>query len=277
MKMHKMLVEGLHDSALDPFVRMTDHELRSKREQSEGIMLVESKFAINVALSSGVEPISMLIDERHEQAVREMLEGIEGDATVPVYSLPREDLSEVVGFNVTRGYFCAMRRPDEPELDEVLASAANIAVLVDVVDTTNVGAIFRSAAALGAGGVVLLGGCADPLSRRSIRVSMGTVFQVPWVRVGPPDEAGAAKALGLIREAGFACVGMALDDEAIPLGHERLKGLGRRAVVLGGEGFGIPPEALAVCDEKVMIPMANGVDSLNVAASSAVAFWELFK
>ena len=264
---------GLADQRLVAYVSLTDHELRQSLEESDGLMVVESRFAIEVALREGVEPVSLLVDERHLDVVCAMLRSVDRPGEVPVFALGREELSKVVGFKVTRGYFCLCQRPKPLAAGEVLAGARHVAVIANVTDTSNVGAIFRSAAALGADAVAVMPTCADPWSRRAIRVSMGTVFQVPWVRLAGDGVAAVRE----LQAAGLSCCAMALDEGALPLGDERLRALGRLAVLFGGEGYGLGGDVVAACDAVAMIPMTNGVDSLNVAASSAVAFWELFR
>ena len=258
---------------LDVFARLTDTRLRNQAEPEKGIFIAESPKVITTALDAGYEPISFLMEHRH----------IEGDAApllarcpdVTVYTGSRDLLRQLTGFALTRGVLCAMRRPALPGVETVCAGARRIAVLEGVVDSTNVGAIFRSAAALGIDGVLLTPTCCDPLCRRAIRVSMGTVFQIPWTWIGAAaadwPEAGMAR----LRELGFATAAMALSDRSVSLRDPALAAEPRLAVLLGAEGDGLSHQTIAACDYTVRIPMAHGVDSLNVAAASAVAFWQL--
>lgn len=263
----------LDDERLDAFARLTDRQLRGALEAERGILVAESRLVVEVALEAGVVPLAFLANERQLAACADLL-GRAGDE-VPVYVLPDEEMARLTGYQVTRGLLCAMRRPPERPFDEVVAGARRVAALEDLVDVTNVGALFRSAAALGADAVVLSPGCADPLNRRSVRVSMGTVFQVPWARAEKgtwPD-----KTFSDLRGRGFSCWAMALGPDAVPIDDPTLELGEKRALLFGSEGPGLSERALAACDRRLVIPMANGVDSLNVAASSAVAFWHLFR
>ena len=254
---------------LDVYTRLTQAQLRNRLEPEKGLFIAESPKVIGTALSAGLEPVSFLMEQRH----------ITGDAAsllarfpdVPVYTAERELLARLTGYTLTRGVLCAMRRPAPKSPTEVIAGAKRIAVLEGVVDATNIGAIFRSAAALGMDAVLLSPTCCDPLTRRAVRVSMGTVFQLPWATFDIWPNGGMA----LLRGAGFATCAMALRDDSLALGDERLNSLPKLAIVLGAEGDGLANGTIAACDYTVRIPMAHGVDSLNVAAASAVAFWEL--
>lgn len=252
---------------LDVYARLSERELLRCDEPLEGLFIAESPKVITRALDAGYEPTSLLLEPKHiEGEARELV----ARCDVPVYTAPLDVLTKLVGFRLTRGVLCAMRRKPEPPLAEVCASARRVAVLEDVMNPTNVGAIFRSAAALGMDAVLLTRGCADPLYRRAARVSMGNVFLVPWTRVGA-DWSGALRCLG------FKTAAMALSDESVPLGDPTVAAEPRLAVVLGTEGDGLAAKTIADCDYTVRIPMRRGVDSLNVAAASAVAFWELGK
>ncbi len=254
---------------LDVFARLTQAQLRNRLEPEKGLFIAESPKVIGTALSAGLEPVSFLMEQRH----------ITGDAAsllarfpdVPVYTAERELLARLTGYTLTRGVLCAMRRPAPKSPSSVIADARRVAVLEGVVDATNIGAIFRSAAALGMDAVLLSPTCCDPLTRRAVRVSMGTVFQLPWATFDIWPNGGMA----LLRGAGFATCAMALRDDSLALGVERLNSLPKLAIVLGAEGDGLANGTIAACDYTVRIPMAHGVDSLNVAAASAVAFWEL--
>jgi len=270
--MTMLRLDMLDDPRLDAYVRLTDRQLRNRLEPERGILVVESRIAVEVALGEGLVPLSLLVDEVRLAHNQDLVESLGEDC--PVFVLGHDEMSRLTGYNVTRGLLCAMRRPRAREVSEVLAGAGNVAVLENLVDITNVGAVFRSAAALGADAVLLSPKCADPLCRRAVRVSMGTVFQVPWARVD--ERAWPCGIAHDLHERGFSCLALALDDSAVAIDSPGLAGQGRRALFFGSEGYGLSDEALAACDQKVIIPMSNGVDSLNVAASSAVAFWELF-
>ncbi|MEI3078040.1 MAG: RNA methyltransferase [Oscillospiraceae bacterium] len=254
---------------LDVYARLTQAQLRNRLEPEKGLFIAESPKVIGTALNAGLTPVSFLMEQRH----------ITGDAAsllarfpdVPVYTAERELLARLTGYTLTRGVLCAMRRPAPKSPAEVIAGARRVAVFEGVVDATNIGAIFRSAAALGMDAVLLSPTCCDPLTRRAVRVSMGTVFQLPWATFDIWPNGGMA----LLRGAGFATCAMALRDDSLALGDERLNSLPKLAIVLGAEGDGLANGTIAACDYTVRIPMAHGVDSLNVAAASAVAFWEL--
>lgn len=254
---------------LDVYARLTQAQLRNRLEPEKGLFIAESPKVIGTALSAGLEPVSFLMEQRH----------ITGDAAsllarfpdVPVYTAERELLARLTGYTLTRGVLCAMRRPVPTTPADVIAGARRVAVLEGVVDATNIGAIFRSAAALGMDAVLLSPTCCDPLTRRAVRVSMGTVFQLPWATF----DTWPAGGMEILRGAGFATCAMALRDDSLALGDERLNSLPKLAIVLGAEGDGLANGTIAACDYTVRIPMAHGVDSLNVAAASAVAFWEL--
>ena len=254
---------------LDVYARLTQAQLRNRLEPEKGLFIAESPKVIGTALDAGLTPVSFLMEQRH----------ITGDAAsllarfpdVPVYTASRELLARLTGYTLTRGVLCAMRRPAPKSPSSVIADARRVAVLEGVVDATNIGAIFRSAAALGMDAVLLSPTCCDPLTRRAVRVSMGTVFQLPWATF----DTWPAGGMEILRGAGFATCAMALRDDSLALGDERLNSLPKLAIVLGAEGDGLANGTIAACDYTVRIPMAHGVDSLNVAAASAVAFWEL--
>ena len=267
--LHIIEVTDLAAPELDVYARLTEAQLRNRLEPDKGVFIAESPKVIATALDAGYEPLSLLMERRH----------IEGDAQpilarcggIPVYTAERETLARLTGFELTRGVLCAMRRPRLPSVEEVCARARRVAVLEGIVDHTNVGAIFRSAAALGIDAVLVTPTCCDPFYRRAVRVSMGTVFQLPWATFDIWPNGGMA----LLRGAGFATCAMALRDDSLALGDERLNSLPKLAIVLGAEGDGLANGTIAACDHTVRIPMAHGVDSLNVAAASAVAFWQL--
>lgn len=267
-------VTDLSDERLDVFMRLTDHQLRSDVEQGQSLMVVESPFALEVALRTGAQPVAFLLDERHAAQMAPLLETVPSE--VPIFLATREQMTQVVGFRVTRGVMGAFRRPEPRGLDEVIAGARRIAVFEGLVDVSNVGAAFRSAAAFGVDAVLLDATCADPLARRSIRVSMGTVLQVPWARLSAEGECGWPQpVIGRLQEEGFYVLALALEEDALPLDDPSIAAHDRIALVFGSEGWGISRQALDACDVAAIIPMAPGVDSLNVAAASAVTFWEL--
>jgi tRNA G18 (ribose-2'-O)-methylase SpoU len=257
------------DVRLEPYVRLTDRQLRNRLEPAMGVLVAESEKVIRVALDAGVRPLSMLLEARWLDVMGDVIQALEPD--VPVYVLPHDEIGRLTGYNVTRGALCAMRRPEPSGVASVLEGSRRVAVIEDVVDVTNVGAIFRSAAALDVDAVLLSPRCADPLNRRAVRVSMGTVFQVPWARFPEWSE----PAMLTLADAGFTTAALALSDDSIPLGSSRLQGIDRLALLLGTEGDGLSRKAVSAADLVVRIPMSHGVDSLNVAAASAVAFWEL--
>ncbi len=251
---------------LDVYARLTEAQLLNRFEPKKGMFIAESPKVIMRALDAGCVPVSILAERSHIGG--EAQEAIDRCGDIPVYTASLDILTQLTGFQLTRGMLCAMYRPPKRELSEILANKRRIAVLEDIQNPTNVGAIFRSAAALGMEAVLLTAPCSDPLYRRSCRVSMGTVFQVPWTYV----EAGWQEKL---RESGFQTAAMALRDDSYSLEDPRLKSVPKLAIVLGSEGDGLAADTIANCDYTVKIPMAHGVDSLNVAAASAVAFWEL--
>ena len=228
---------------------------------------------IEVALESGCEAVSILTDKRLINGAVEKI--IEMSPDVPVYTAEREVLAQMTGFELTRGALCAMKRPALPTVEELVASARRIAVLEGVADSTNIGALFRSAAALGIDAVLVTPTCCDPLCRRAVRVSMGTVFQVPWTRIGETGEDWPEPSMERLKNLGFKTVAMALTDESVSIDDERLRSEEKLAIILGTEGDGLAKSTIANCDYTAKIPMSHDVDSLNVAAAGAVAFWQL--
>ena len=259
-------VTDFSDPALDIYARLTEVQLLNRREPDKGIFIAESPKVIERALNAGCVPISFLMETRHvENQAKELIARC-GD--IPVFTAELDVLTQLTGFKLTRGMLCAMYRPKLPTVEEICKNARRVAVLEDVMNPTNVGAIFRSAAALGIDAVVLTSASSDPLYRRSIRVSMGTVFQVPWTYLG---EDGIRD----LRRLGFKTAAMALKSDSLPIYDPRLKEIDKLAIVLGTEGDGLAAGTIADCDYTVLIPMSHGVDSLNVAAASAVAFYQL--
>ena len=258
---------------LDVFARLTEAQLRSRAETEKGIFIAESPKVIERALDAGYEPLSLLMERKHlEGQGRDIIVRCEG---LPVYTADRELLADLTGYTLTRGVLCAMRRPRLPSVEDLCANVRRVAVLEGIVDSTNIGAIFRSAAALGIDAVLVTPTCGDPLYRRAVRVSMGTVFQVPWTRIGDTPAAWPQPGLERLRELGFKTAAMALRDDSVSIDDPQLRVEEKLAIVLGTEGDGLASATIADCDYTVRIPMTHGVDSLNVAAASAVAFWEL--
>ena len=251
---------------LDIYARLTEAQLLNRREPEKGIFIAESPKVIERALNAGCVPISFLMEERHvENQAKELIASC-GD--IPVYTATLEVLTQLTGFKLTRGMLCAMYRPKLPTVADICKNARRVAVLEDVMNPTNVGSIFRSAAALGIDAVLLTSASSNPLYRRSIRVSMGTVFQVPWTFLGEDG-------INELRALGFKTAAMALKSDSLPIYDPRLAAEEKLAIVLGTEGDGLAAKTIADCDYTVLIPMSHGVDSLNVAAASAVAFYQL--
>lgn len=258
-------ISSLDFPGVEVFASLTEAQLRNKLDAAQGIFIAESPKVIHVALDQGYQPLALLCEERH----------IEGDAAgiiarsgdIPIYTGSRSLLAQLTGYTLTRGVLCAMRRPIAPSVEAVCQSAQRIVVIDGVVDTTNIGAIFRSAAALGIDAVLLTPTSCDPLNRRSIRVSMGSVFLVPWTWLNAPIQS--------LNALGFRTAAMALSDHSIPIDHPCLQQEERLAIIMGTEGEGLDARVIAEADHVVRIPMSHQVDSLNVAAAAALAFWEL--
>ena len=266
-------VSDLTLPALDVFTRMTEAQLRSRLEAEKGIFIAESPKVIARALDAGCEPLSLLMERKHiDGQGRDIIARCEG---IPVYTADREILADLTGYALTRGVLCAMRRPPLPSVEELCAGARRVAVLEGIVDSTNIGAIFRSAAALRMDAVLVTPTCSDPLYRRAVRVSMGTVFQVPWTRIGDTPEEWPQPGLERLRKLGFKTAAMALRDDSVRSDDPRLRAEEKLAIVLGTEGDGVASATIADFDYTVRIPITHWVGSLNVAAASAVAFWEL--
>ena len=277
-------IADLSDARLDAYARLTERELRSVLEPSRGMFIAESAKVIERAVEAGLEPLSFLMGERWLDQMGPLLERVEAARPgTPVFVAPMGLMEQLTGFTVTRGTLAAFRRPVLPDTAAFLRGLAarapertmRVCVLEGIVDHTNVGAIFRSAAALNVDGVLVSPTCCDPLYRRAVRVSMGTVFQVPWCRIGDRARTWPEDGLSVLHEAGFTCAAMALADDSVSLDDPALRDIGRLALFMGTEGDGLSARTIDGCDMSVRIPMANGVDSLNVAAASAVAFWQL--
>ena len=306
-------VDTLEDPRLDAFARLTEAQLRSKLEPERALFIAESQKVIERAFEGGMEPISLLMEEKWLPSMAPLIERMEarrqararelettqtgaqgaapaptgepetplaqlpsGPDSLPVFVAPHDELARLTGFELTRGALGAFRRSALPTVADVLRDARLVAVLEDITNHTNVGAIFRSAAALGVDAVLVSPACYDPLYRRAVRVSMGAVFQVPWTRIGDqPGEEWPQGGIAKLRSLGFKTAAMALDDNSVSLDCAELKECEKPAIIMGTEGDGLSQHTIAACDYTVKIPMAHGVDSLNVAAASAVAFWEL--
>ena len=267
-------INDFNSPELDIYVRLTGAQLRQRREEDRGLFIAESPTVIDVALRSGCEPISLLTDERLiNGAVEDIIARLPEDTDV--FVAERDILRSMTGFELTRGALCAMKRPARVPLEELCRGARRVAVLEEIADSTNIGAIFRSAAAFDIDAVLVTPTCCDPLCRRAVRVSMGTVLQVPWGRIGDTKEDWPEAGIRELRSLGFKTCAMALTDDSVSIEDERLKKEEKLAIVLGTEGDGLKKSTIAACDYTVKIPMSHGVDSLNVAAAGAVAFWQL--
>lgn len=263
--MNLIEIKSLDDSGVEVYSRLTEAQLRNQINQDSGMFIAESPKVINVALDAGYEPVSMLCERRHIEG--DAAEIIERCGNMPIYTGNREMLAELTGYKLTRGVLMAMRRPASRAVDEVCANAKRIVVIDGVVDTTNIGAIFRAAAALGIDAVLLTRQSCDPLNRRAVRVSMGSVFLVPWAWLDEPVDS--------LSRLGFKTVAMVLTDDSVSIDDPVLSAEPRLAIVMGTEGDGLAESTIAKTDYVARIPMSHGVDSLNVASAAAVAFWQL--
>lgn len=268
-------ITDFHAPELDSYARLTQNQLRNRLEPEKGIFIAESPKVIDRALDAGYKPVSLLMERKQITGPAAGILSRCGDA--PVYTADREMLAELTGFELTRGVLCAFRRPAPRPVEELCKNARRVAVLEGIVDSTNVGAIFRSAAALNMDAVLINPSCCDPLCRRAVRVSMGTVFQVPWGQLGETLADWPEKGMDILHSLGFKTAAMALSDRSVSIDDEQLAKEPKLAIVLGTEGDGLAAGTIASCDYTVKIPMSHGVDSLNVAAASAVAFWQLGK
>lgn len=264
-------IHDFSNPALDVYARLTENQLLNRADPDNALFVAESPLVIGRALDAGCEPVSFLMERHHTQGKgREILARCYQD--IPVYTADESVLTQLTGFHLTRGMLCAMRRPKLQSVEDVCRNARRVVVLENVMNPTNIGAIFRSAAALNMDAVLLTEAGSDPLYRRAVRVSMGTVFQIPWTYL--PD-GWPEPSMGWLRAQGFRTVAMALRDDSVPLNDPRLLAEERLAIVLGTEGDGLAQATIDACDYTVRIPMSHGVDSLNVAAASAVAFYQL--
>ena len=258
---------------LDVYARLTEAQLLNRHNLKEGLFIAESPKVIERALDAGCEPVSFLVQRQHIETQAKELIARCGD--IPVFTAEFDILTQLTGFMLTRGMLCAMRRPALPTVEEICGSATRIAILENVMNPTNVGAIFRSAAALGIDAVLLTPGCSNPLYRRSARVSMGTVFQIPWTYIGEETADWPDAGMARLHALGFKTAAMALSDDSVSIDDPALMAEEKLAIILGTEGDGLADVTIDGCDYTVKIPMSHGVDSLNVAAASAVAFWQL--
>ena len=268
-------ITDFHAPELDPYARLTQNQLRNRLEPEKGIFIAESPKVIDRALDAGYKPVSLLMERKQITGPAAGILSRCGDA--PVYTADREMLAELTGFELTRGVLCAFHRPAPRPVEELCKNARRVAVLEGIVDSTNVGAIFRSAAALNMDAVLINPSCCNPLCRRAVRVSMGTVFQVPWGQLGETPADWPEKGMDILHSLGFKTAAMALSDRSVSIDDEQLAKEPKLAIVLGTEGDGLAAGTIASCDYTVRISMSHGVDSLNVAAASAVAFWQLGK
>ena len=258
---------------LDVYARLTEAQLLNRFEPAKGMFIAESPKVIHRALDAGCVPVSLLMERKDIDG--SAAEIIARCPEIPVFTADEQLLANLTGYHLTRGVLCAMRRPALPAVEEVCRNARRLVVLENVQNPTNVGAIFRSAAALGMDGILLTPGCSNPLYRRSARVSMGTVFQIPWTFIGSEITHWPSPGMDQLKQLGFKTLSMALKDDSLSVDDPQLRREERLAILLGAEGDGLAEETIAACDFTVKIPMYHGVDSLNVAAASAVAFWEL--
>lgn len=257
-------ITSLHHPDVEIFSTLTEAQLRKKYESGKGIFIAESPKVINVALNAGYKPTALLCEHRHIRG--DVADIIARCGDIPIYTGERELLANLTGYTLTRGVLCAMERPEEKNYKDICSNVRRVVVIEGVVDTTNIGAIFRSAAALGIDAVLLTRNSCDPLNRRAVRVSMGAVFLVPWTWI---DDAT------ILKELGFSTVAMALTDNSVPIDSPILTSTSKLAIIMGTEGDGLPQSTIEKADHVARIPMSHNVDSLNVAAAAAVAFWEL--
>ena len=281
--MNIITITDLNHPELDVYARLTEAQLRNRLEPEKGVFIAESLKVVRIALENGLRPLSFLAEQKYvDEQLAPLFEryGLGGD--IPVYTGLREVLAQLTGYELSRGFLCAMRRPQLPTAEEVCAGRRRIAVLDSVVNSTNTGAIFRAATALGIEALLLTPTCCDPLNRRSVRVSMGTIFQMPWTFLNGKRKTESEKQgteyldyIDTLKGLGFTTVALALTDKSVSIDNPALQGIDRMAIIMGTEGDGLPSEVIAACDYTAKIPMQRGVDSLNVAAAASVAFWQL--
>ncbi|MEO2264214.1 TrmH family RNA methyltransferase [Lachnospiraceae bacterium HCP28S3_F9] len=270
---HIIEITDFHAPELDPYARLTERQLLNRDKPEKGLFIAESPKVIERALDAGCVPVSLLLERKHIAGEARSI--IERCGDIPVYTADFAVLTQLTGFNLTRGALCLMRRPKLSEASSIYRDAHRIAILENVMNPTNIGAIFRSAAALNMDAVLLTPACSDPLYRRAIRVSMGCVFQIPWTFLGQEESEWPQPAIQNLKASGYKTAALALSDHSVSIDHPELMAEERLAIILGTEGDGLAASTIADCDYTVKIPMSHGVDSLNVAAASAVAFWQL--
>ncbi len=266
-------IQSIDQPELYPYTRLTENQLRSRLEPEKGIFIAQTSKVIQYALEQGYEPLSMLAEQSQLTGQAQSLLELAGD--IPVYTADEALLKQLTGYSLTRGMLCAMKRPALPDMMELCKNAQRIAVMDGVVDATNVGAIMRSAAALDMDAVLVTTSCCDPFNRRAVRVSMGTVCQVPWTRICQKPSQWPEEGMEMLHRLGFKTAAMALCDDSVSIDDPDLLAEEKLAIVLGTEGDGLSSHTIADCDYTVRIPMSHEVDSLNVAAASAVAFWQM--
>ena len=289
--MNIITINDLEHPELGVYARLTEAQLRNRLEPDKGIFIAESLKVVRIALENGLRPLSFLAERKYvDEQIAPLFARFGLDDDTPVYTGQRDVLARLTGYELTRGFLCAMHRPQLPSAEELCRGRRRIAVMDSVVNSTNTGAIFRAATALGIEALLLTHTCCDPLNRRSVRVSMGTVFQMPWSYIGELREVrgklregrgklrevkGQMNYIYAIKGLGFTTVALALTDKSVSIDDPVLQGIDRMAIVMGTEGDGLSPEVIAACDYTAKIPMQRGVDSLNVAAAASVAFWQL--
>ena len=281
--MNIITITDLNHPELDVYARLTEAQLRNRLEPEKGVFIAESLKVVRIALENGIRPLSFLAEQKYvDEQLTPLFERYSLGGDIPVYTGQREVLAQLTGYELSRGFLCAMRRPQLPTAEEVCAGRRRIAVLDSVVNSTNTGAIFRAATALGIEALLLTPTCCDPLNRRSVRVSMGTVFQMPWTFLNGKRKTESGKQgteyldyIDTLKGLGFTTVALALTDKSVSIDDPALQGIDRMAIIMGTEGDGLPSEVIAACDYTAKIPMQRGVDSLNVAAAASVAFWQL--
>ena len=269
---NKIRIDDINAPELDVYARLTQAQLRSRQNPDGGLFIAEGTKVIELAIAAGVKPRSFLVEERHIKGKAKHILELYPD--IPVYTADSTVLKSLTGYELTRGVLCAMQRPESAELNHICANASRLAIVEDVVDASNLGAIFRNAAALGMDGIILSPSCCDPLYRKAVRTSMGTVFQIPWTRLSCP---WPSVGMNIIKGYGFTTAALALKEDAQSIEDESLANIEKLAVILGTEGSGLCKETIEMSDKCVYIPMSAGVDSLNVAAAAALAFWQLRK
>ena len=266
-------ISDLKNPLLDPYLRLTENQLRNRQHKESGVFIAESKTVIELALNAGLSIVSLLVTESQlKNSAKDLIEKL---PNIPIYTASDELLTKMTGYAMTRGVLAVFKRPKLPTVEEVCKGAKRIAVLENIADSTNVGAIIRSAAGLGIDGVLISPDCCDPLLRRSVRVSMGTVFQIPWTYIGQKPNDWYDDGIKKLHSLAFKAAAMALSDNSLSMDDARLKSEEKLAIILGTEGTGLSDKTISLSDYTVKIPMYHNVDSLNVAAASAVAFWEL--